>query len=186
MYQALTLSTLSATAAHAEVEAATSPMWIDAASACLHAASGLQVGQRICRNTILTVHLAIHHLVAIRIASGEVEEIDAGKDDQKAAKKRDRVDRVDRIESLEEDKRRTERSGGKSNIVEWIHDRSRELAQRFVEIIHLRHDTDGCDNHEDIGRREFELVVARQGEFDGDAECFDGHDRDRSDRRADR
>lgn len=60
-----------------------------------------------------------------------------------------------------------------------------KLAERLVEVIHLRQDADSRDNHKHIGRSVSELVVARKSQLQSDAERFDGHDRDGSHKRAD-
>lgn len=60
----------------------------------------------------------------------------------------------------------------------------RKLAQCFVKVIHLGQDTDHSDNHEDVGGWMGELVVARKGQLQRNAECLDSHDRYRPDRRA--
>lgn len=56
----------------------------------------------------------------------------------------------------------------------------RKLAQRLVEVVHLRENA--TDNHYDknIGRGVRELVLARECHLDGEAERLDEHDRDRA------
>lgn len=56
-----------------------------------------------------------------------------------------------------------------------IHVRA-ELAQRLVEVVHLRENADHHHNPKDISRRMAELVVPAQGQFDRDSEALDGHD----------
>lgn len=64
------------------------------------------------------------------------------------------------------------------------HPRSRH--PHLVEKVHL-HRNGECDcESKDPGSWSPELVVARQCDFDGDAESFHGHDRDRPHERADR
>ena len=52
------------------------------------------------------------------------------------------------------------------------------MAERLVEIIHLCHDGYSSNDHEYIGRRKAELIVAIKRKFEGNAECFHRHDRD--------
>lgn len=56
----------------------------------------------------------------------------------------------------------------------------RELAECFVEVVHLRQDADGGDDHKDIGRRMGELVVARECQLQRNAKGLDSHDRYRT------
>lgn len=51
-----------------------------------------------------------------------------------------------------------------------------KLAQRLVEVVHLREDAHHDDDGEDVGARVAELVASSEGKFQGDAEAFDGHD----------
>lgn len=62
----------------------------------------------------------------------------------------------------------------------------RKLAQSFVEVVHLGQNANSCQNDEDISRRVCELVIASQGQLDGNSKSLDRHDRNRSDSRADR
>ena len=59
-----------------------------------------------------------------------------------------------------------------------------ELAQSFVEIIHLRKNAYNDDDDEDIGRRVWELVITAQTQFQSNTESFDGHDWNGTDGRA--
>lgn len=61
----------------------------------------------------------------------------------------------------------------------------RERSESLVEVIHLRQDADCCENHEDVGRRVRELVVASECELESNAKGLDGHDRDGADGGAD-
>jgi hypothetical protein len=54
----------------------------------------------------------------------------------------------------------------------------RELAQRLVEVVHLRKDTSHNHDNKDICRRMRELVVTRKRHLEREAECLDEHDRD--------
>lgn len=58
---------------------------------------------------------------------------------------------------------------------------SRERIQRHIKIIHLDCDTPYYRHSEDIRAGVYELVAAREGEFDSDTEAFDSHDRYRAD-----
>lgn len=60
-----------------------------------------------------------------------------------------------------------------------------ELAECFVKIVHLGQNADAGDDHEHIGRGVGKLIVAGKGQLEGNAECFDGHDRNRSHEGAD-
>lgn len=55
----------------------------------------------------------------------------------------------------------------------------------LIEVVRLDDDAAGDENGKNVGRGSGELVVAGEGELDGDAEAFDGHDRYRADERAD-
>jgi len=61
----------------------------------------------------------------------------------------------------------------------------RELTQSFVEIVHLRQNTDDHHNDEYICRRMRELIASAQSEFQGDTKCLDRHDGDGANCRAD-
>lgn len=60
-----------------------------------------------------------------------------------------------------------------------------ELAQRLVKVVHLGQYADHGNNHEHVGGGVAELVVARKGQLQGNAERLNSHDRDRADGRAD-
>jgi len=49
-----------------------------------------------------------------------------------------------------------------------------ELAQRFVEVVHLRHDGDDRDDQKDVGTRMRKLVVSAQCELERDTQTLDG------------
>lgn len=53
-----------------------------------------------------------------------------------------------------------------------------ELAQRLVEVVHLRQNAHSRNNHEYVGRSVSELIVAGECQLQSNAECLDGHDRD--------
>lgn len=60
-----------------------------------------------------------------------------------------------------------------------------ELAQRLIEVVHLREDADHDGDAEDVRAGRRELVVAAEGELHGDTEALDGHDGDAADGTAD-
>lgn len=61
-----------------------------------------------------------------------------------------------------------------------------ECRKSFVEVVHLCQNADHYNNREDVCRRVRELVVSGERELQSNAKCFDSHDRDRADSRADR
>ena len=138
--------------------------------------------------------------------SGEVQQVDPGKDDQESTQQRDRVDGIRGVESLEEDERGAKRGGGKRDIVQRVDTvsrcvsvasfpsldkrkvilhRCRKLVQGLVKVVHLGQDAETGDNGEDISRGMRELVIPAQGQFHGNAKRLDGHDGDGADGRAD-
>ena len=54
------------------------------ASAGLHGSSGLEAGDSVCWDSVL-VQLGVDHVVSVGIVSRQVEEVDAGEDDQESA-----------------------------------------------------------------------------------------------------
>ena len=60
-----------------------------------------------------------------------------------------------------------------------------EMAQRLVEVVHLRQDAHGGDDHEDVCRGVRELIVPVERQLQGDAESLDRHDGDGADEGAD-
>jgi hypothetical protein len=60
-----------------------------------------------------------------------------------------------------------------------------ELTQGLVEVIHLCQDADDCDENEDVCAWVSELVVAAQGQLDGDTDTFYCHDGDGANSAAD-
>lgn len=65
--------------------------------------------------------MAIQELVAIWIASRQIEQIDSSENDEETTEQGDRVYRVGRVETAEKDKRRAKSCGRKGDIVERIH-----------------------------------------------------------------
>ncbi len=66
----------------------------------------------------------------------------------------------------------------------YIHVRGKGV-ERLVEVVHLHDDATRNEETEDVRRGASKLVVARQGELDCDAEAFNGHDGNGTDKRAD-
>jgi hypothetical protein len=58
--------------------------------------------------------------VAVRIVAREVEEVDAGEDDEETAEKRDCVDGGCGVEALEQKERCNEGASGKCYVVEGV------------------------------------------------------------------
>ena len=48
-----------------------------------------------------------------------------------------------------------------------------ELAKGLVEVVHLGQNTDASDDHKDVGRWMRELVVAAEGQLQGNAKGLD-------------
>lgn len=155
----------------------------------------------VCRHPFF-VQLVVGQRPAVRVVSGEVEEIHAGEDDQEPAQQGDRIHGIGGVEPLKEDERGTQGGSGKRNIVEGVHagqrsatgfapcllhlHRGRELVQCLVEVIHLCQNAEPGYNGKDICRRMGELIVAPEGELQRNAKRLDGHDRDGADSGADR
>lgn len=59
------------------------------------------------------------------------------------------------------------------------------MTQRLVKVVHLGEDADCRDKDKDVGAGVGELVVASQGQLDGNTDALDGHDGDGSDGAAD-
>ena len=143
---------------------------------------------------------------AVGVFTAEVQEVDAGEDGQEAAEQRDGVDCVGGVESAEEDEGGDEGEGREGDVVEGVDATqasvvsgcvqvlrvggvdvhiSTILAQRLVEVIHLRENADYDNNGEDVGRGVRELVVAADCQLERNPEAFDGHDGDAADGAAD-
>lgn len=58
--------------------------------------------------------------MSVGIVSRQVEQVDAGEDDQESAKQGNCVHGIGGVESLEENKRSAERGGRKGDIVEGV------------------------------------------------------------------
>jgi len=116
MHQAGALTLFRADAIQGEGQAAASSMRIEA-SAPLHTSSCLKAGKSICRYAIFFWGLPVEQSMTVGIAAGEIEQVDAGEDNQEAAEEGEGVHRVGGIEAAEEDERRTECSSGKRDVV---------------------------------------------------------------------
>lgn len=62
---------------------------------------------------------------------------------------------------------------------------ARKAGEGLVEVVHLRQDAYGCENHKDISRGVRKLVVAGKSKLQGDTESLDRHDGDGADGGAD-
>jgi hypothetical protein len=140
--------------------------------------------------------VAAHVVGAVGVFSREIEEVDAGKDDEEAAEQGDGVYGGGGVEALEEEAGGDEGAGGEGDVVEGVDAGGRlvaeqfwvegdvhvggELAQGLVEVVHLREDAAYDHDDEDVGRGVGELVVAREGHLEGNAEGLDEHDGDRA------
>lgn len=60
---------------------------------------------------------AVQEALAVRVAAGEVEQINPCEDDKETAEERDCVDSVGGVEALEEEERGTENGCGESHVV---------------------------------------------------------------------
>ena len=129
---------------------------------------------------------------AIWIIAGEIEQIDTGKDDEETAQQRDGVNSRRRVEALEKEERSNEGTRGERYVVKgidtmvvscvsgfpllmYIHVRV-ELAEGFVEVVHLSQNAAYNHNDKNVGRRMAELVVACKCHFQGCSKCLDCHD----------
>ncbi len=81
----------------------------------------------------------------VRVFAREVEEVHAGKNDEKTAEERDCVYRVGGVESLEEDETCAESCRCEGDVVQWIH------TTRRMSIYHL-----------EVGREEKNLHVGAE------------------------
>lgn len=170
----------------------------------LHAHARLDARDHVGARGVAAV-AARERLGAVGVVAAEVEEVDAREGDEEAADEGEGADHVGGVEAVEEDEGGAEGGRGEGDVVEWV-DAGRgwglavveylgnrsfdvhvggELAERLVEVVHLRQDADGRDNHKHIGRRVGELVVPAKRQLEGDAKGLDGHDRDGADGRAD-
>lgn len=70
-------------------------------------------------------------------------------------------------------------------VIDRVDNVGRKEVKCLVEIVHLNKDAGGYGDTKDVGAGMAELVVARERQLNGHAESFDGHDRERSDQRAD-
>lgn len=169
----------------------------------LHAHARLDARDHVGARGVAAV-AARERLGAVGVVPAEVEEVDARKGDEEAADEGEGADHVGCVEAVEEDEGRAEGGGGEGDVVErvdaggwglamveYLGNRSfdvhvgGELAERLVEVVHLRQDADGRDNHKHVGRRVGKLVVPGKRQLEGDAKGLDGHDRDGADGRAD-
>lgn len=60
-----------------------------------------------------------------------------------------------------------------------------EGVERFVKVVHLGRNAHADDDAKEVGRGMRELVVAGEGQLQGDTEALDGHDRNAADEGAD-
>ena len=143
--------------------------------------------------------------VAVGVVAREVEQVDAGEDDKEAAEKRDCVYGGGGVEALEEQEGGCEGAGREGYVVEGVDTidnqhfvtiqmlrRGRldvhvggELAQRLVEVVHLRENA--SDNHNDkhICRGVRKLIIPRKRHLERQPKRLDEHDRDGPSGRAD-
>jgi len=52
-----------------------------------------------------------------------------------------------------------------------------ELAESFIEVVHLGQNADSHDNQKYVGRRMRELILSGKRQLDSNSESLDGHDR---------
>jgi hypothetical protein len=143
----------------------------------------------------------LHVAVALGVFAREVEEVDAGEDDEEAAEKGDCVYGVAGVEALEENKRCDEGAGGKGDVVQriytgglasvWQSGKNNnahvgvELTQSLVKVVHLSQNADDGNQYKDIGAGVSKLVVSGKSQLDGNAHTLDGHDGHGADSAAD-
>jgi len=181
----------------------------------LHAAAREWGGHAVCRDAVHVVFVCVrvggggrgadHQVAAFGVFAREVEEVDAGEDDEEAAEQGDGVDCVGGVEALEEDEGGAEGAGCEGYVVEGVDTKGRvvlvksgqgkegigdahvgaKVAQSFVKIVHLRHDGDDGDDEEDVGARVGELIASAKGELESDAQALDGADGNAADGAAD-
>lgn len=178
------------------------------ASPGLHAHAGLKARDHVgARN----VHAwsGRCQLLTVGIASREIEEVDTREYDEEAGQERDGVDGVCRIKASVKGSRGDKGRGGESHVVKWVnavqgaglaksflpvahqHHRTEdsqirgEAGKSLVEVVHLRHNADNRQEHEDVSRRVRELVVTPKCQLHGDPEGLDRHDGHRANGRAD-
>jgi hypothetical protein len=102
------------------------PLFV-AASSRLHAHACAEAGHAVYRDALHALVLsagiggvADAEVCAVGVFAGEVEEVDAGEDDEEAANEGDGVDGVCRVEAAEEDEGGDEGESRKCDIVEWV------------------------------------------------------------------
>lgn len=155
------------------------------AAAGLHRNTSLEGRDHVGAHDIGAAVATTGETSAVGVGAGEVEQVNTGKGDQKSRDERQSVNRVGGVEAAKQNKGGAEGGGRESDIVQRVDNVGGELAQSFVEVVHLGQDADGGDNHKDIGGRVGELVVAGEGELESDAERLDGHDGNGADEGAD-
>lgn len=127
-----------------------------------------------------------HKMSAVGIFAREVEEVDACEDDEEAAEEGNGIYGVGRVEALEKDEGCEEREGRECDVVEWIDNIRRKLAERLIKVVHLRQNADHHNNHEHISARMRELVITTKRQLNSNAEGLDCHDRHATDGAANR
>lgn len=110
--------------------------------------------------------------------AGDVEEVDAREDDQKANQEGYHVDGGCGVEALEQNERGDKRASGERHVVEWVDDGCVELVEGLIEVVHLREDADNHHADEYVGGHVGELVIAGKGQLEGNTKGLDGHDGD--------
>lgn len=176
----------------------------------LHAHAGLDARDHVGARDVHAWSSRCQFL-AVGIASREIEEVDAREYGQEAGQERDGVDGVCRIKAGVKGSRGYKGCGGEGDVVKRVDAaRSPELAQRslpfpfahqhhrtedsqirgeagkrLVEVVHLRHNADNRQEHEDVGRRMRELIVTPECQLQGDSEGLDRHDGHGANGRAD-
>ena len=76
----------------------------------------------------------------------------------------------------EEDGRSRDGEGGEHDVIDGRDQRGVEDVQGPVEVVHLHQDAANHGRHKEPGEGVEELRVPTQGQLDGDAESFAGHD----------
>lgn len=89
------------------------------AAASLHTATGLEAGNHVGRGGVVARARA-GELLAVGVASREVEKVDTGENDEEAAEQRNGVDGIGSVESTEQDEGGAECGGRKGDIVKRV------------------------------------------------------------------
>ena len=91
----------------------------------MHAATGREAADSVAGDAV--GHCVAECVCAIGVFARKVEEVDAGEDDEEAAKERDGVYGGGGVEALEQEARSDEGKGGECYVVEGVYTRAVSL-----------------------------------------------------------